>query len=118
MQVNEAVDLLNDYNARLAAEMEERTKLATMLRDFQAEQKELLSQAEQRLDVRFPARLACYLTRGLLDKVPKWLFKKDLIKISKKLAQNAFHYYSPMFPNIGKLEIHVESYLLLNSANF
>lgn len=55
LQVNEAVDLLNDYNARLAAEMEERTKLATMLRDFQAEQKELLSQAEQRLDV----RLAC-----------------------------------------------------------
>ncbi|XP_017064602.1 regulation of nuclear pre-mRNA domain-containing protein 1B [Drosophila eugracilis] len=50
VQVNEAVDLLNDYNARLAAEMEERTKLATMLRDFQAEQKELLSQAEQRLD--------------------------------------------------------------------
>lgn len=52
MQVNEAVDLLNDYNARLAAEMEERTKLAAMLRDFQAEQKELLAQAEQRLDVR------------------------------------------------------------------
>ncbi|XP_039488872.1 regulation of nuclear pre-mRNA domain-containing protein 1A [Drosophila santomea] len=50
VQVNEAVDLLNDYNARLAAEMEERAKLATMLRDFQAEQKELLSQAEQRLD--------------------------------------------------------------------
>ncbi|KAH8278226.1 hypothetical protein KR044_002923 [Drosophila immigrans] len=50
-QVNEAVDLLNDYNARLSAEMEERTKLAAMLRDFQAEQKELLAQAEQRLDV-------------------------------------------------------------------
>lgn len=50
--MNEAVDLLNDYNARLAAEMEERTKLAAMLRDFQAEQKELLAQAEQRLDVR------------------------------------------------------------------
>ncbi|TDG47178.1 hypothetical protein AWZ03_006443 [Drosophila navojoa] len=49
-QVNEAVELLNDYNARLAAEMEERTKLAAMLRDFQAEQKELLAQAEQRLD--------------------------------------------------------------------
>ncbi|XP_022212452.2 regulation of nuclear pre-mRNA domain-containing protein 1B [Drosophila obscura] len=49
-QVNEAVDLLNDYNARLAAEMEERTKLAAMLRDFQAEQKELLAQAETRLD--------------------------------------------------------------------
>ncbi|XP_030570639.1 regulation of nuclear pre-mRNA domain-containing protein 1B [Drosophila novamexicana] len=49
-QVNEAVDLLNEYNARLSAEMEERTKLAAMLRDFQAEQKELLAQAEQRLD--------------------------------------------------------------------
>ncbi|XP_075161780.1 regulation of nuclear pre-mRNA domain-containing protein 1B [Haematobia irritans] len=49
-QVNEAVELLNDYNARLAAEMEERTKLAVMLRDFQAEQKELLTQAEKRLE--------------------------------------------------------------------
>ncbi|ALC43911.1 CG9018 [Drosophila busckii] len=49
-QVNEAVNLLNDYNSRLAAEMEERTKLAAMLRDFQAEQKELLAQAEQRLE--------------------------------------------------------------------
>ncbi|XP_005175234.1 regulation of nuclear pre-mRNA domain-containing protein 1B [Musca domestica] len=49
-QVNEAVELLNDYNSRLAAEMEERTKLAVMLRDFQAEQKELLAQAEKRLE--------------------------------------------------------------------
>uniref|UniRef100_A0A1A9VEC3 CID domain-containing protein n=1 Tax=Glossina austeni TaxID=7395 RepID=A0A1A9VEC3_GLOAU len=49
-QVNEAVELLNDYNSRLAAEMEERTKLASMLRDFQAEQKELLVQAEKRLE--------------------------------------------------------------------
>lgn len=49
-QVNEAVELLNDYNSRLSAEMEERTKLASMLRDFQAEQKELLVQAEKRLE--------------------------------------------------------------------
>ncbi|XP_067613258.1 regulation of nuclear pre-mRNA domain-containing protein 1B [Eurosta solidaginis] len=48
-QVNEAVQLLNEYNIRLASEMEERTKLASMLRDFQAEQKELLAQAETRL---------------------------------------------------------------------
>ncbi|XP_055841982.1 regulation of nuclear pre-mRNA domain-containing protein 1B [Episyrphus balteatus] len=47
-QVNEAVQLLNEYNTRLASEMEERTKLTTMLRDFQAEQKELLAQAEER----------------------------------------------------------------------
>ncbi|CAD7002937.1 regulation of nuclear pre-mRNA domain-containing protein 1B [Ceratitis capitata] len=49
-QVNEAVQLLNEYNTRLAAEMEERTKLASMLRDFQAEQKELLAQADKRLE--------------------------------------------------------------------
>lgn len=33
--------------------MEDRKKLTAMLRDFQAEQKELLAQAEQRLEVRF-----------------------------------------------------------------
>lgn len=49
-QVNEAVQLLNEYNTRLATEMDERTKLASMLRDFQAEQKELLVQAEKRLE--------------------------------------------------------------------
>lgn len=31
--------------------MEERKKLTQMLKDFQAEQKELLAQAEQRLEV-------------------------------------------------------------------
>lgn len=31
--------------------MEERKKLTAMLKDFQAEQKELLAQAEQRLEV-------------------------------------------------------------------
>lgn len=50
-KVNEAVELLNDYNSRLSAEMEERSKLTSMLRDFQAEQKELLVQAEKRLEV-------------------------------------------------------------------
>lgn len=49
--MNEAVQLLNEYNTRLASEMEDRKKLATMLRDFHAEQKELLVQAEQRLEV-------------------------------------------------------------------
>uniref|UniRef100_A0A0K8TRL2 Putative regulator of nuclear mrna n=1 Tax=Tabanus bromius TaxID=304241 RepID=A0A0K8TRL2_TABBR len=49
-QVNEAVQLLNDYNARLATEMEDRRKFANMLRDFQTEQKELLAQAEQRYE--------------------------------------------------------------------
>lgn len=51
-KVNDAVSLLKDYNARLAAEMTERNKLTVMLKDFQREQQELLAQAEQRLEVR------------------------------------------------------------------
>lgn len=50
-QVNEAAQILHDYNIRLSVEMEERKKLTQMLKDFQAEQKELLLQAEQRLEV-------------------------------------------------------------------
>lgn len=50
VQVNEAVALLNDYNARLTTEMENRKKLAVMLKDYLHEQRGLLQQAEQRLD--------------------------------------------------------------------
>lgn len=50
-QVNEAAQILHEYNIRLSIEMEERKKLTQMLKDFQAEQKELLLQAEQRLEV-------------------------------------------------------------------
>lgn len=50
-KVNDAVQLLKDYNARLASEMTERNKLTVMLKDFQREQQELLTQAEQRLEV-------------------------------------------------------------------
>lgn len=50
--MNEAAQILHDYNIRLSIEMEERKKLTQMLKDFQAEQKELLLQAEQRLEVR------------------------------------------------------------------
>jgi len=49
VQVNEAAKILHEYNNRLCAEMEDRKKLTTMLKDFQAEQRDLLSQAEQRL---------------------------------------------------------------------
>lgn len=50
-KVNDAVQLLNDYNERLTNEMNERNKLTIMLKDFQREQQELLLQAEQRLEV-------------------------------------------------------------------
>lgn len=50
-QVNDAVNLLTEYNQRLANEMDCRKKVATMLRDFLQAQKELLAQAEQRLEV-------------------------------------------------------------------
>lgn len=49
LKVNEAIKILNDYNVRLATEMDDRKKLTTMLKDFQREQQELLAQAEQRL---------------------------------------------------------------------
>lgn len=50
-QVNEAVQLLTDYNSRLAAEMDDRKKLGSMLQDFIQAQKDLLLQAEDRLEV-------------------------------------------------------------------
>lgn len=51
-RVNDAVNLLNDYNNRLAVEVELRKKVTTMIRDFLVVQKELLEQAEQNLEVR------------------------------------------------------------------
>lgn len=50
-KVNEAAQILHEYNTRLSNEMEDRKKLTAMLKDFQTEQKELLAQAEQRLEV-------------------------------------------------------------------
>ncbi|XP_044253964.1 regulation of nuclear pre-mRNA domain-containing protein 1B [Tribolium madens] len=49
-QVNEAVTLLNEYNSRLATEMEHRKKVSSMIRDFLQVQQELLAQAEQNLE--------------------------------------------------------------------
>lgn len=48
-KVNEAVELLNDYNGRLLKEMEDRKSVTKMLHEFTAAQKELLIQAEERL---------------------------------------------------------------------
>ena len=50
-QVNEAVSLLADYNARLINEMTERKKAANLLRDFIQSQRGLLIQAENRSQV-------------------------------------------------------------------
>lgn len=51
LQVNEAVQLLTEYNRRLSEEMEDRKRVTSMLRDFIQAQKDLLIQAEQRLEV-------------------------------------------------------------------
>lgn len=51
-QVNAAAQLLSEYNARLAAELEDRKKVTAMLKDFTESQNELLSHAKQRLEVR------------------------------------------------------------------
>lgn len=49
--MNEAVELLSDYNGRLLKEMEDRKSVTKMLHEFTAAQKELLVQAEERLQV-------------------------------------------------------------------
>lgn len=49
--VNEAAALLADYNGRLQAEMEDRRRLLTMLRDYTLAQRQLLQQAQSTLEV-------------------------------------------------------------------
>lgn len=51
VQVNDAVQLLSQYNKRLIMEMEQRKKVAVMMRDFLHVQEELLAQAEHNLEV-------------------------------------------------------------------
>lgn len=53
--VNEAATLLAEYNGRLQAEMDDRRKLLTMLRDYTLAQKQLLQQAQTTLDVSIAA---------------------------------------------------------------
>ena len=50
-QVTEAVDMLTDYNGRLAGEMDERKRVTRLLQDFTQSQKDLLAQAERSLEV-------------------------------------------------------------------
>jgi regulator of Ty1 transposition protein 103 len=57
--VNEATELLASYNARLQQELVDRRKVGQMIADFMAAQKDLLTQAEERLE----------LYRDKLDKV-------------------------------------------------
>ncbi|XP_037088414.1 regulation of nuclear pre-mRNA domain-containing protein 1B-like [Pollicipes pollicipes] len=49
-QVSEALDLLTDYNSRLASEMDERKRVSRLLQDFTQSQKDLLAQAEHTLE--------------------------------------------------------------------
>ena len=50
-QVEEARALLAEYNSRLANELDERKRVARMLRDFIHAQKEALTESENRLQV-------------------------------------------------------------------
>lgn len=51
-KVNDAVALLTDYNTKLVCEMEDRKKVSSMLHDFIQSQRDLIDQAEQRLQAR------------------------------------------------------------------
>lgn len=50
-QVEEARLLLMDYNSRLTAELDERKRVAIMLHNFIAAQKEAITRAERKLQV-------------------------------------------------------------------
>lgn len=52
-KVNDAVALLTDYNTRLVCEMEDRKKVFSMLHDFIQSQRDLIDQAEQRLQASY-----------------------------------------------------------------
>lgn len=66
-QVNEACLLLDDYNGRLAQELEERKKVAKMLSDFIFYQKELLARQEQKLEVSVILRMITCLNQGCIS---------------------------------------------------
>ncbi|XP_046397166.1 regulation of nuclear pre-mRNA domain-containing protein 1B [Ischnura elegans] len=63
VQVNEALQLLMDYNSRLAEEMEDRKRVSAMLRDFLQAQRDLYSQAEERLEEYTDKLQKVYLVR-------------------------------------------------------
>jgi len=50
-QVNSASSLLNEYNERLQQELKDRHKVGKMIKDFLSAQKDLLAQAEERLEI-------------------------------------------------------------------
>jgi regulator of Ty1 transposition protein 103 len=51
-KVEDACNLLVNYNGRLAAELQERKRVARMLRDYLVSQKTALSESEKKLQVR------------------------------------------------------------------
>jgi regulator of Ty1 transposition protein 103 len=80
-RVGEALSLLNDYNARLAAEMEDRKKLKSMLHDFLHAQKELLLQAEKR-------HLVCFIFTKSLNSFELFgFFAQEYIEKLAKVQQ-------------------------------
>ena len=58
--VDEATSLLADYNTRLSSELSDRKKVAKMLRDYIAAQKQALTESETRLEVSFLWNIQCY----------------------------------------------------------
>lgn len=78
-RVNAAVELLTDYNNRLAHEMDERKRVVQMLRDYTILQKQLLQQAESRLEE----------------------YKDKLIKVEQ--VRNEVHSHLSNLPDLRKL---------------
>lgn len=101
VKVNEAVQLLNDYNGRLLKEMEDRKLVTKMLHDFTAAQKELLVQAEERLQVKF--ELLYMFTYGnelfIFEKLQE--YKEKLSKVYQVREELRSHVQS--LPDLSQL---------------
>lgn len=118
-QVGEAAGILNEYNARLSVEMEDRKKLTTMLKDFQTEQRELLAQAEQRLQVcinfvNFYLFFSMMVNSANKNKIIYYVITHDNLYLITNLSD--FFYYSLLsltqyFELVVTFDIHNKNFV-------
>ena len=89
-QVDEANTLLDDYNQRLQEELKDRKKVGNMISEFLSAQKDLLAQAEERLEL-------------YLDKLEKIHQVKDELKS-----------HIASLPDIPVVSLEVTNYIIIH----
>jgi hypothetical protein len=76
--VEEACSLLANYNSRLAEELQERRRIARLLREFILLQKTLLAEDEKKVEVRSLLELTRLHSQG--TKIQLYLFSRSSMK--------------------------------------